>query len=39
VTEQGHSLHGRDGILAVRQTDDELIIEVGSGDYEFEYPV
>jgi alpha-L-rhamnosidase len=37
VTEGGRSLDGRDGILAVRQADDALIVEVGSGSYEFEY--
>jgi alpha-L-rhamnosidase len=37
VTEKGRSLDEQDGILTVRESDDALIVEVGSGNYEFEY--
>ncbi len=35
VTEGGSALGRRAGILSYHQVEDEVIVEVGSGDYEF----
>ena len=38
VTESGHALAGAAGISASTQNGDAVVIEIGSGDYAFEYP-
>ena len=38
VVESGGSLAGAPGVLAVRQEPAAVVVDVGSGNYEFSYP-
>jgi alpha-L-rhamnosidase len=39
VTERGVAATRADGVTAVRREAGEVVVEMGSGDYEFEAPI